>query len=141
MSCVDIFYLILWSRCLSLQTDDCVGYWEMMIVAGKFCITKGKDGKDYFTLKAGNGEVILQSQGYSSASGCENGIESVKTNAQDESKFECREAKDGRTYFVLKANNGQEIGRSQMYKTDSGCKNGMASVAKNAASATVVDER
>ncbi len=110
-------------------------------MAGKFCITKGKDGKDYFVLKAGNGEVILQSQGYSSASGCENGIDSVKTNALDESKFECREAKDGRTFFVLKANNGQEIGRSQMYKTNSGCKNGMASVAKNAADAAVVDER
>ena len=110
-------------------------------MAGKFCITEGKDGKDYFVLKAGNGEVILQSQGYSSASGAENGIESVKANAGDESKYECKEAKDGRTYFVLKANNGQEIGRSQMYKTDSGCKNGMASVAKNAADATISDER
>lgn len=114
---------------------------EKFKMAGKFVLSKGKDGKDYFVLKAGNGEVILQSQGYSSASGCENGIESVRTNAADESKFECREAKDGRTYFVLKASNGQEIGRSQMYKTDSGCKNGMASVAKNAADATVVDER
>ncbi len=110
-------------------------------MAGKFLISKGKDGKDYFVLKAGNGEVILQSQGYKSASGCENGIESVKTNAQDESKFECREAKDGRTYFILKANNGQEIGRSQMYKTKSGCDNGMKSVAKNATDAKVVDER
>ncbi len=110
-------------------------------MAGKFVISNGKDGKDYFVLKAGNGEVILQSQGYSSASGCENGIESVKTNAGDESKFECREAKDGRLYFVLKANNGQEIGRSQMYKSDSGCKNGMASVATNAADAATVDER
>lgn len=110
-------------------------------MAGKFVISKGKDDKDYFVLKAGNGEVILQSQGYKSASGCENGIESVRENSQDESKFECREAKDGRTYFVLKASNGQEIGRSQMYKTKSGYDNGMASVAKNAADATVVDER
>ena len=110
-------------------------------MAGKFVITTGKDEKDYFVLKAGNGEVILQSQGYKSASGCENGIESIRTNSQDESKFECREAKDGRTYFVLKANNGQEIGRSQMYKTTSGCNNGMASVAKNAADASVSDER
>lgn len=110
-------------------------------MAGKFCISEGNDGRDYFVLKAANGEVILQSQGYSSATGCENGIESVKANATDESKFECREAKDGRTYFVLKANNGQEIGRSQMYKTQSGCDNGIASVAKNAPDATVVDER
>ena len=110
-------------------------------MAGKFVITKGKDGKDYFVLKAGNGEVILQSQGYKSSSGCENGIESVRTNSQDEDNFDHREAKDGRTYFVLKASNGQEVGRSQMYKTASGCKNGIASVAKNAPDAAVVDER
>jgi uncharacterized protein YegP (UPF0339 family) len=110
-------------------------------MAGKFVITKGKDGKDYFVLKAGNGEIIMQSQGYKSASGCENGVDSVRTNSQDESKFEVREAKDGRTYFVLKANNGQEIGRSQMYKTTSGCANGQASVAKNAPDAKLVDER
>ncbi|HHL31779.1 MAG TPA: DUF1508 domain-containing protein [Oceanospirillales bacterium] len=110
-------------------------------MAGKFVISKGKDGKDYFVLKAGNGEVIMSSQGYKSSTGCENGIESVRINSQDESKFEVRTAKDGRDYFVLKANNGQEIGRSQMYKTGSGCKNGMASVAKNAPDAKLVDER
>ena len=82
-------------------------------MASKFVVTTGKDGKDYFVLKAGNGEVILQSQGYKSASGCENGIESIRTNSQDESMFECRVAKDERQYFVLKAANGQEIGRSQ----------------------------
>jgi uncharacterized protein YegP (UPF0339 family) len=126
--------------------DNVCGYCDFilkrgLIMASKFVVSKGKDGKDYFVLKAGNGEVILQSQGYKSASGCENGIESVRTNSQDESMFECREAKDGRTYFVIKAGNGQEIGRSQMYKTTSGCKNGMASVAKNSPDAVVVDER
>ena len=110
-------------------------------MASKFVMSKGKDGKDYFVLKAGNGEVIMQSQGYKTSSGCENGIESVRTNSQDENKFEEKEAKDGRTYFVLKASNGQEIGRSQMYKSQSGCKNGQASVAKNAPDAIVVDER
>lgn len=110
-------------------------------MAGKFVISKGKDGKDYFVLKAPNGEVILQSQGYKTASGCENGVESVKKNSQSEKMFECRTAKDERTYFVLNATNGQEVGRSQMYKTESGCKNGMASVAKNAPDAKVVDER
>lgn len=123
------------------QTILSINQKRKKIMAGKFVISKGKDEKDYFVLKASNGEVILQSQGYKSATGCENGIESVKTNSQDPSKFECREAKDGRTYFVLNASNGQEIGRSQMYKTKSGCDNGQASVAKNAADATIVDER
>lgn len=107
-------------------------------MAGKFVVTKGKDGQDYFVLKAGNGETILQSEGYKTSAACANGIESVRKNAQDPKRFECRTAKDGRAYFIVKATNGQEIGRSQMYKSDSGCKNGMKSVARNAADAKVV---
>ena len=107
---------------------------------GKFVVFKGKDGQDYFRLKAGNGETILSSEGYKTRKSCMNGIESVRKNSQDEARFVCNPAKDGRTYFVLKATNGQEIGRSQMYKSDSGCKNGMKSVARNAADASVVEE-
>jgi hypothetical protein len=107
---------------------------------GKFVVFKGKDGQDYFRLKAGNGETILSSEGYKTRKSCMNGIESVRKNSQDEARFVCNTAKDGRTYFVLKATNGQEIGRSQMYKSDSGCKNGMKSVARNAADASVVEE-
>ena len=109
-------------------------------MSGKFVVFKGKNGEDYFRLKASNGEVILSSEGYKSRKSCANGIESVQKNSQDESRFEVREAKDSRTYFVLKAGNGQEIGRSQMYKSSSACKNGMGSVARNATDAAVVEE-
>jgi uncharacterized protein YegP (UPF0339 family) len=109
-------------------------------MAGKFVIKKGKDGQDYFSLVASNGQAILQSEGYKSSSSCANGIESVRKNSQDKNRFECRTAKDGRAYFILKAGNGQEVGRSQMYKSDSGCRNGMASVATNAPDAIVVEE-
>lgn len=109
-------------------------------MAGKFVCSKSKDGQDYFVLKASNGQAILQSERYKSGKSCANGIESVRKNSQDENRFECRTAKDGRTYFVLKAGNGQEIGRSQMYKSNSGCRNGMASVAKHAPDAVVVEE-
>lgn len=91
-----------------------------------------KSGKFYFRLKAGNGEVILTSQAYKDKGGCSNGVESVAKNAGDEDKFEVKEAADGRQYFVLKAGNGQVIGQSQMYKSASGLKNGIASVGKNA---------
>lgn len=109
-------------------------------MAGKFVVYKGNDGKDYFRLRAGNGEVIFTSQGYKSRKTCLNGVESVRKNSQDPKRFEIRVAKDGREYFVLKATNGQEIGRSQMYKSASGCRNGMQSVARNAADASVAEE-
>lgn len=109
-------------------------------MAGKFVVFKGKNGEDYFRLKAGNGEVILSSEGYKSRASCANGIESVRKNVQDESRFEIRTTKNGREYFILKAGNGQEIGRSQIYQSSGGCKNGIKSVARNAADAVVVEE-
>lgn len=47
----------------------------------KFNIKEGADGKFYFNLTAGNGEIILQSQGYTTKDSAENGVESVKKNA------------------------------------------------------------
>lgn len=104
---------------------------------GTFLITKRKNDEFQFVLKAGNGEVILTSEGYSSKTNCTNGIESVKKNSQDDSKFEKKEAKDGKTYFNLKATNGQIIGSSEMYSSVSGRDNGIESVKKNAPSAEV----
>lgn len=42
-----------------------------------------KSGQPYFVLKAGNHEVIGQSEMYSSEAARDNGIESVKKNAPD----------------------------------------------------------
>ena len=48
---------------------------------GRYDRLTSKGGDPYFTLKAGNGQVIGQSEMYKSASSMENGIESVKKNA------------------------------------------------------------
>ena len=109
-------------------------------MAGKFVITKGKDDKYYFNLQAGNGEVILTSQGYQAKADCMNGIESVKKNSQSEGQFEVKKSNDGKDYFVLTAANAQTIGKSQMYKSESGCSNGMKSVTGSAVDASIVDE-
>jgi len=50
---------------------------------GRFEIFVGGADKHYFRLKAGNGETILQSQGYVSEAGAQNGVESVMKNAPD----------------------------------------------------------
>ncbi|RIV35288.1 DUF1508 domain-containing protein [Flagellimonas lutimaris] len=104
---------------------------------GKFEIKTDKAGKFRFNLKAGNGQVILSSQGYSSKDGCENGIESVKKHSQEDGNFERNTAKDGSPFFNLKASNGQVIGNSEMYSSESAMENGIASVKKNAPSASV----
>ncbi|WP_108867192.1 YegP family protein [Aquimarina aquimarini] len=94
---------------------------------------KNKEGSSYhFTLKAKNGQVILSSEVYNSKSAAENGISSVKKNASEDGKYERKTAKNGKFYFNLKAGNGQIIGSSQMYSSESGMENGINSVKENA---------
>ena len=105
----------------------------------KFTISKDKKGKFRFNLKAGNGQIILASQGYDSKAGCKNGIKSVKSNSKKEASFEVKKAKNGKDYFVLRARNKEIIGKSEMYNSASGCNNGVKSVMKNAPDAPTED--
>lgn len=52
-------------------------------MAGTFELYTDKAGEYRFRLKAGNGEVIAISEGYSSKSAALNGIDSVRRNAAD----------------------------------------------------------
>ncbi len=103
----------------------------------KFECKTGNDGKFYFNLTAKNGQVILSSQGYASKSGLENGVESVKKNAVKDSSFEILKSSSGSPYFRLKAGNGEPIGKSEMYSSDSGVKNGIDSVKVNSSIAEI----
>ena len=107
---------------------------------GKFVIKTGANDQYYFSLRADNGQVILSSEGYTTRASCDNGIDSVKKNAPDDSKYEKKNASNGKFYFNLKAGNGQVIGNSQMYESESGRDNGIESVKNNAPGASVADE-
>ncbi|MBB6680340.1 YegP family protein [Aequorivita sp. 609] len=98
---------------------------------------KKSGDKYHFVLKAGNGQVILSSQMYASKASAMNGIESIQKNCQNEDSFEMKTAKNGKIHWNIKATNGQIIGSSQMYSSESGAKNGIESVRKNAPGAEV----
>lgn len=121
---------------------------------GKFVIRATASGLK-FDLKAQNGEVIATSEVYTSEASCRKGIASVQKNApianledqtvsefqvQKNPKFELYTDKAGEFRFRLKAKNGQIIAVSEGYKTMASCKNGVASVQKNAPDAPVVKE-
>ena len=108
-------------------------------MAGKFEVYVDKAGEHRFRLKAGNGETILSSEGYSAKTGCANGIESVRKNATNPDRFEKKETASGKFRFNLKAGNHQVIGTSQSYDSASGRDNGIASVGRNAPDAKVVE--
>ena len=107
---------------------------------GKFEILRRTNDDYQFNLKAGNGEIILTSQGYASKAGCQNGIESVRVNCQDDSNFDRNESSNGKPFFNLRAANGLIIGTSQMYSSVAARDNGIESVKKNAPDATIDDQ-
>lgn len=108
-------------------------------MAGKFEIKEGTSGKFRFNLKAGNGQIILSSESYETKQGAEKGVESVKKNASDDNRYERKTAKNDEAYFVLKAGNGESLGRSETYSSTSAMENGIESVKKNVPDAEVVD--
>ena len=121
---------------------------------GKFVIRTTNTGVK-FDLKAGNGEVIATSQVYRSIANCRSGVASVMriapaANIEDQTvegvekakhpKFEIYLDKGGEYRFRLKATNGQTIAVSEGYKAMKSCRNGIASVKKNAATDKIIVE-
>ncbi|MCA9197266.1 MAG: YegP family protein [Planctomycetales bacterium] len=96
-----------------------------------------KNGKYYFRLKAANGEIVLTSQAYADKASCEKGVASVQSNAANRQNFEESQSTDGKTFFNLKASNGQVIGTSQMYASKEGMNKGIESVINNGGSQDV----
>lgn len=108
---------------------------------GKFEIFQStKNQEYYFRLKAaGNWEIILDSEGYTTKHNCLNGINSVKENSSNDERYERLIARNGEHYFNLKARNGEIIGSSETYTSRQGMENGIRSVMKNAPEAQIKD--
>ena len=108
-------------------------------MASRFELKKAKGGQFMFNLIASNGRVVLTSERYRSKASAVNGIKSVKKHAKAVKNFERGKTKNGGTKFVLKASNGEPIGRSQTYKGSSGCSGGISSVKRCAPGGRVED--
>ena len=108
-------------------------------MASKFVVKKDRGGQFMFNLIANNGRVVLTSERYKSKVSALNGIKSVKKHAKAEKNFDRSKAKGGGLCFVLKASNGEPVGRSQVYKGASGCTGGIASVRRCAPGSKIDD--
>lgn len=108
-------------------------------MSGKYVLKRSGD-QFMFNLKAGNGEVILTSERYTSKSGAQNGIASVQTNSPKDERYERKTSTASQPYFVLKAANGETIGRSEMYSSTTARDSGIASVKVNGPTTDIRDE-
>jgi len=105
-------------------------------MAGYFEVKKRSDGQFMFNLKAG-AEVILKSEAYTTKAACMSGIESVKKNAPDDSRYRRTTTPDGKFRFALDAANGQTIGGSGYYETEAARDADIDAVKKSAPDAEV----
>src|SRR5579862_4488511 len=100
-------------------------------MAAKFELKQVGSGQFMFNLKEENGEVILTSELYKEKRSAIAGIDSVKANAGDDTRYERKTATNGQAFFVLTATNGEIICTSEMHSSDSAMENGIRSVKEN----------
>lgn len=104
----------------------------------KFQVYKNLHNQYYYRLKATNGEIILNGEGYATKQSCLDGIASVKINAPFDFRYERRDGYMNYT-FNLKAANGEIIGRSENYTSSYGRENGIDAVKRDAPNAPTED--
>lgn len=105
----------------------------------RFEIYKDKAGQYRFRLKDDDGRNILKSEGYLSQTGCKNGIDSVRMNADTDRRYLRLVSKNGESYFNLKASNGKIIGTSERYQNRQDMENNIHSLMNSAVKASVAD--
>jgi len=104
-----------------------------------FATFKGSDAKTYFHLQAANGEIVLQSEAYSSKTAALKGVDSVRTNGGDGASYEVVETENGQAYFHLVAANGEIIGVSEIYSSKSNADAAVDSLSALVASEKIAD--
>jgi uncharacterized protein YegP (UPF0339 family) len=102
---------------------------------------KGLDGQYYFHLRSGNGQIVLQSEGYTRRADAIAGTESVRENGPYLDMYEVRDAADGQAYFVLYAPNGEIIAVSETYASRTAANRGLEAVADLLDTAAIDDAR
>src|SRR5262249_37183377 len=90
----------------------------------RFEVFHGLDGQYYFHLRAGNGEIVLQSEGYTRRTSAVSGTSSVSANGVYATRYQIKDAANGQAYFVLVATNGQVIGVGETYASRSNAERG-----------------
>jgi len=138
----DIFNTILQ---ISIPEGDKIAAWchlkpKFSIMQNpKFQVFKSSyNAQYYYRLRSGNGEIILNGEGYTTKQSCLNGIASVKINAPYDNRYQRRDGYNNYT-FNLVAANGEIIGRSENYRSSFSRENGIAAVKRDAPIAPIED--
>lgn len=111
-------------------------------MSGHYIIKKSSAAQPYhFVLRADNNQVILTSENYTSKQGALTGIASCQVNSSIDDRYDRKKSTATQPYsFVLKAANGEVIGRSENYAAEASREAGIASVKTNGPTKDVREE-
>lgn len=95
----------------------------------RFVVFEGSDGRFFFHLRARNGAIVLQSQGYKSEAAALNGTFAVASSGLDLDNYELLPSGQNGFYFNIKSTNGQVVGTSEVYDNQSNARRACEDVA------------
>ena len=106
---------------------------------GKF-IVEVFDGEYSWDLKASNGQILAQAEGYTSKAGCMNSIESFR-KAIEEGSFKCVKDKNGNFQYKLYTSSGRVCAVGEAYPSKTSAESAAQSVASFYKNAEVVENK
>lgn len=112
---------------------------DTMSKLGIFELNKIEPDNYTFTLKAGNSEVILESNSYKTESGARKAVSAVREYALHDHLFERKKDRAGNDFFVLNRSSGRMLGRSEIYNSRQAMEKGIRSVKRHAPYAELKD--
>ncbi len=100
-----------------------------------------RDDKGFrFILKADSGQVLVNSEVYTSKASAQNGIKSIKINSVNLGQYKISQRPDGKYFFALKAKNHQPVAHSLQYHNEAAVNEGVSLMKKVAPDARVIDK-
>ena len=96
-----------------------VQYKAAITDGARFDLWRDPDTRDWlFVLRGEDGNILLESQGYTGRTDAVNGIDSVRENGRIESRYLTETADEG-VYLILRAGNWREIARTGPFDSES----------------------
>ncbi|MXR37132.1 YegP family protein [Craterilacuibacter sinensis] len=108
-------------------------------MSGKFEVSKSKNGKYLFNLKAGNGQIILTSQLFDSLHHAIEAAQYLQSEPKLDARIRRKISTVGDPYFSVLGRGDKVLARSEMYSSSSAMERGIDSLLDHAPTAQVID--
>jgi uncharacterized protein YegP (UPF0339 family) len=102
-------------------------------------IFKNHHGQYRFWLIADSGRILLTSEAYANKDSCKKAVAAAKKNASAIERFELKQSKNGKAYFVLQAEDHKPLGHSKLYSSSESLSDAIEIVRKTAPQSPIND--